>query len=403
MTSIQAGASVPAGDKKHLHYIDLVRVLTVALVIAVHVLGQETLPGTVTAGALLSVGHVSREVFFLLTAFVLTYTYRGKAPKPVSFWRKRFLFVGVPYLAWSLIYFLADTPDLNPVGPALETFVQTVLHATARYHLYFLLVSMQAYLVFPLIRLLLKATRRHHFVLLGLSAAYQVVFYLAVQRNWSIGAPTWLLRQPDAWLTSYLGFVIAGGIAAWHAEELVAWTRARIGWVYTGAITTVGIGLAVYLGEVFIGGQNPLIASDVFQPVVVLESFGVAWLFLALGLRWEDRGRRGGRLIRTGGDASFGVYLAHPLLIQGLFMATSALGLTALAQQAPTVAVLVEMAVFVPLLYLGAGLLAAAFRRTPLSLALSGRARLRPQRAPVPMRIPLPFSNSPLPTQGGTS
>src|SRR6201999_1653030 len=102
-------------DKKHLHYIDLVRVLTVALVIAVHVLGQETLPATVTAGALLAVGHVSREVFFLLTAFVLTYTYRGKAPKPVPFWRKRFLYVGVPYLAWSLIYFLADTPQLNPV------------------------------------------------------------------------------------------------------------------------------------------------------------------------------------------------------------------------------------------------------------------------------------------------
>ena len=390
-------------QKRHLHYIDLVRVLTVALVIAVHVLGQEELPGTVTAGALLAVGHVSREVFFLLTAFVLTYTYRGKAPKPVPFWRKRFLFVGVPYLAWSLIYFLADTPQLNPIGPALDVFVQTVLHATARYHLYFLLVSMQVYLVFPLIRLLLKATRSYHPILLGLAGFYQIVFYLAVQRNWSIGPLTWLLRQPDAWLTSYAGFVIAGGIAAWHAEELVEWTRARMRWVFTGAIATIGIGLAVYFGEVFIGGQNPLIASDVFQPAVVLESIGVAWLFLALGLRWEDRGRPAGKLIRAGGDASFGIYLAHPLLIQGLFMATSALGLTALARQAPTAGVLVEMVVFVPLLYLGSGLLAAAFRRTPFSLALAGRARLRPKPAPIPVRVPLPFSNHPLPTHGGTS
>lgn len=389
--------------KRHLHYIDLVRVLTVALVIAVHVLGQETLPATLTAGALLTVGHVSREVFFLLTAFVLTYTYRNRAPKPVSFWRRRFLFVGVPYLAWSLIYFLADSPDLNPIGPALNVFVQTVLHATARYHLYFLLVSMQVYLVFPLIRMLLRATRKHHPALLGLAGLYQVVLYLAVQRNWSIGPLTWLLRQPDAWLTSYLGFVIVGGVAAWHAEELVRWTRARMRWVRTGAATTIGIGLAAYFGQVFVGGQNPLIASDVFQPVMVLESVGVAWAFLAFGLRWEDRGRPAAALIKTGGDASFGIYLAHPLLIQGLFMITSAVGLTALAQHAPTVAVLVEMVVFVPLLYLAAGVLTAGFRRTPLSLALAGRARSRPAPEPVPGHVPLPFSNRPLPTHGGAS
>lgn len=397
-----AAAAPPAG-KQHLHYIDLVRVLTVALVIAVHVLGQEALPGTVTAGALLAVGHVSREVFFLLTAFVLAYTYRSKPVRPLSFWRKRFLYVGLPYLAWSLIYFLADSPDLNPLGPALQTFADTVLHATARYHLYFLLVSMQIYLVFPLIRALLKATRRHHLILLAVAGAYQILFYLAVQENWSVGPFTWLLRPPDAWLTSYLGFVIAGGVAAWHAQTLADWTRKRMSWVFTAAAATIVAGLAVYFGEVLLGGQNPLVASDVFQPVVVIESVGVAWAFLALGLRWQDRGRRAGRLIHAGADASFGIYLAHPLLIQGLFMLTSAVGVTALAQRDPTVAVLVEMVVFVPLLYLASGLLAAGFRRTPFSLLLAGRARLRPRPVPVTDRIPLPFTNRPLPTQGGTS
>ena len=397
-----AAAAPPAG-KQHLHYIDLVRVLTVALVIAVHVLGQEALPGTVTAGALLAVGHVSREVFFLLTAFVLAYTYRSKPVRPLSFWRRRFLYVGLPYLAWSLIYFLADSPDLNPLGPALQTFADTVLHATARYHLYFLLVSMQIYLVFPLIRALLKATRRHHLILLAVAGACQILFYLAVQENWSVGPFTWLLRPPDAWLTSYLGFVIAGGVGAWHAQALADWTRKRMSWVFTAAAATIVAGLAVYFGEVFLGGQNPLVASDVFQPVVVIESVGVAWAFLALGLRWQDRGRRAGRLIHAGADASFGIYLAHPLLIQGLFMLTSAVGVTALAQRDPTVAVLVEMVVFVPLLYLASGLLAAGFRRTPFSLLLAGRARLRPRPVPVTDRIPLPFTNRPLPTQGGTS
>jgi peptidoglycan/LPS O-acetylase OafA/YrhL len=388
---------------RHLHYIDLVRVLTVALVIAVHVLGQEQLPPTLTAGALLAVGHVSREVFFLLTAFVLVYTYRSRPVRPFSFWRKRFLYVGVPYVAWSLIYFLADNAQLDPVSAALATFGRSLLDGAARYHLYFLLVSMQIYLFFPLIRALLKATKRYHIVLVGLAAAYQVLFYLAVQRQWDIGPFSWLVRSPDEWLTSYLGFVIAGGIAAWHAEALADWTRAHLRWVFTGAWVTIGIGLAVYFGEVLLGGQNPLIASDVFQPVTVIESLGVAWAFLGLGLRWQDRGRAAGKLIRAGGDASFGIYLAHPLLIQALFMGTSAIGLDALAQQAPTVAALVEMVVFVPLVYLASGLLAVGFRRTPVSLALAGRGRLRPKPVPIPARVPLPFTNRPLPTRGGTS
>jgi peptidoglycan/LPS O-acetylase OafA/YrhL len=382
--------------KQHLHYVDLVRVLTVALVIAVHLLGQEQLPPTLAAGALLAVGHVSREVFFLLTAFVLVYTYRNRPVRPLSFWRRRFLYVGVPYVAWSLIYFLADNAQLDPVSSALLTFGQSLLDGAARYHLYFLLVSMQIYLVFPLIRALLNATRRHHMVLLGLACAYQIFVYLAVQRGFWFG-------QPDPWLTSYLGFVLAGGIAAWHTEALVAWTRARMRRVFTGCLVTIGIGLAVFFGEVFIGGQNPLVASDVFQPVTVIESVGVAWAFLALGLRWQDRGRRAGKLVHAGADASFGIYLAHPLLIQGLFIGTSAIGLTSLAQRAPTVAVLVEMVVFVPLLYLAAGLLAVWLRHTPFSLALAGRARVRPEPAPVPARVPLPFTNRPLPTQGGMS
>jgi peptidoglycan/LPS O-acetylase OafA/YrhL len=383
-------------QKGHLHYIDLVRVLTVALVVAVHLLGQEPLPPTLTAGALLAVGHVSREVFFLLTAFVLVYTYRNRPVRPLSFWRKRLLYVGVPYVAWSLIYFLADNARLDPVSSALLTFGQSLLDGAARYHLYFLLVSMQIYLVFPLIRALINATRRHHRVLLGLAGAYQILVYLLVQRGFWFG-------PPDAWLTSYLGFVLAGGIAAWHADTLVAWTRARMRWVFTGCLVTIGIGLAVYYGEVFIGGQNPLIASDVFQPVTVIESVGVAWAFLALGLRWQDRGRRAGKLVRAGADASFGIYLAHPLLIQGLFIGTSAIGLTSPAQQAPTVAVLVEMVVFVPLLYLASGLLAVGLRHTPFSLALAGRDRPRPKPAPVAVRVPLPFTNRPLPTQGGMS
>ena len=65
--------SESAGGRRHLEAVDVVRVAMIAGVIAVHVLAYTTSPTDVTVGAVTALLHVNREVFFLLTAFVLTF------------------------------------------------------------------------------------------------------------------------------------------------------------------------------------------------------------------------------------------------------------------------------------------------------------------------------------------
>lgn len=359
--------------REHLHYVDLIRVLTIGLVIGTHVLALEPIAPTIGLGAVTIVFHVSREVFFLLTAFVLTYSTARRKPHWPSFWRKRFLLVAVPYFTWTVLYFLADGPPLRA-----SVFWQDLLTGTARYHLYFLLVSMQIYLVFPLIRGLLRVTRGYHRALLAASAVFQVLFSLFVQKGWTAGVLTGWLHFPDALLPSYLGYVVAGAIAGTHREELVAWTRANFRMVLAGCCGTIAVGVGVYLGQVLIGGETPLAASGVWQPAVVVESAGIALAFLVLGLRWQDRGLSGRRLVGSTSDASFGVYLIHPLVLQYLLTGAAATGLVTLAGAlSPALVLVLMVAVLVPLVYLLAGLTAAALRRTPASLALAGRARRR--------------------------
>ncbi len=109
-----------------------------------------------------------------------------------------------------------------------------------------------------------------------------------------------------------------------------------------------------------------------------MEGVAIAWTFLALGLALQHRGTPWRRSVRAASDASFGVYLAHPLLLQGLLAASAATGLTAVAGRLPGLLVTaVSMVVVVPLLYLSCAVLAEAARRTPLSLPLTGRARRR--------------------------
>jgi hypothetical protein len=132
-----------------------------------------------------------------------------------------------------------------------------------------------------------------------------------------------------------------------------------------------------------VGGQPAWSVSSVFQPVVVVESVAVAWTYLALGLAWQHRGAPAGRLVRAAAEASFGVYLAHPLLLQGLLLLTAGTGLSSLAARAPGgLVTAVSMAVVVPLIYLTCMVFAELMRRTPLSLPLTGRAR---RRTPEPI------------------
>src|SRR5207237_1247492 len=141
-----------------LHAVDLMRVLTVALVVGVHTVTHVPVKDTVAAGALTVVFHSSREIFFVVTALVLMHGYGRRAVRWTDFWRRRYLCVAVPYAVWTLVYMLADGHWRDPLGAFLHTLGGDLLTGGAKYQLYFLLVSMQIYLCFPAIRWLIRAT-----------------------------------------------------------------------------------------------------------------------------------------------------------------------------------------------------------------------------------------------------
>jgi peptidoglycan/LPS O-acetylase OafA/YrhL len=387
VTDVPTPGAARSPTKTHVDAVDVVRVLTVALVIAVHVVSQQPGGIGVTNGAALTVMHVSRQVFFLLTTFVLVHSYRDHPPPRWSvFWRRRYLLVGVPYLVWSAVYFLADGHRLWPAGPALADFAHDAVEGTARYHLYFLLVTMQVYLVFPLLLGLLYGTRRWHGWLLAAAVAYQVAVYTAIAHQVTLGPLGGWLRNPGSFLPSYLGFVVIGGIAACHTDRFLGWTHGHARWIYAGCAVAIAAGVAVFLLQVLRYRQPAWATSSVFQPVVVAESLAIAWAYLALGLAWQHRGTPARRLVRASAEASFGVFLSHPLLLQGLLLLSAATGLSALAERAPDgLVTAASMLIVVPLIYLTCAVFSELVRRTPLSLPVIGRSRRgvpRPQPRP---------------------
>jgi len=168
-------------------------------------------------------------------------------------------------------------------------------------------------------------------------------------------------------------------------------------------------GLASYVYDVSFRLLPPLVASEVFQPAVTVESASVLLGLFALGVWWADRlptpqsphprvppAERGGwspaisrgsrarprwlvRAVRAGSDASFGIYLAHPLVLQGLLAIAGLTGLLAWMLQLPGRDVLaIGLLVALPLVIAITWPVVWLARRSPLSLPFAGRQAERP-------------------------
>jgi peptidoglycan/LPS O-acetylase OafA/YrhL len=357
--------------------LDVVRLLAFSAVIAVHALAFTELPDDEGAAGAMMLLEFGREVFLALTGLVLVYAAKDRPVRAWAFWRRRFPLVAIPYLAWTLIYWA-----LTPGGhPSLTTLGTDLLDANAEYHLYFLLLTMQLYLVFPLLMRFVKATEHRAGVVLAAVAGLNLAWLATVQY---VPAPAgaggfWWTHAYEL-LPTYAMYVLAGAYAARHFERLralVAQQRARL--VVAAAAAAI-VAEAIY--AVQLSAMAPRSANAVVQPAMAASCVAAIIALYLVGLRWASGKRRGEALVRLGSEISFGVYLAHPLVLQVLL--DHGLGNGQQSVPAPVATALAAVGAAG-----GAIAVCLVLRRTPAAPVLTGRPRvplrrsLRPQLAPT--------------------
>jgi peptidoglycan/LPS O-acetylase OafA/YrhL len=373
-------------SRRHLYELDVVRALTMVGVVGVHTISWTTNPASDSAGALTILLHFTRESFFTLMAFVLIFSYRQRPVTWRTFWAKRFPFVVTPYLAWTAIY-LGITNGFwqQSHENQIRQFDTAALNGTAWYHLYFLLVTLQIYLLFPLILLLVQSTRRHHVAVVATSLVVQLAA-MSLAQYWTghrgeIGQ--WLWNHKNSLVISYQFFVVLGAVAACHVEELLTFFRSHQRGIWAGITATLALTIGWYTVGLFIG-EAPLVSSAVFQPAEVLWSIAAVSALVAAGVRWADvrasvaaqcSKHPGGRVIPLLSRTSFGIFLVHPLVLNALVVLGFVSGLRA---QLPD---LVAYAIVWPLVLVIATAFAMVAGRTPLSVILTGRRRTAVRRS----------------------
>jgi surface polysaccharide O-acyltransferase-like enzyme len=319
--------------RPYIYELDLMRPVTAVTVVAVHVLAftlylNDTAAGVQVQNGIITSVHFTREVFMFITALALTYVYFGRPFSAKRFWTKRSIGVVVPYCIWSIAYTWVNTSQHSPAA-FVRAALFDILTGNASYQLYYILLTLQLYLVLPLFLLLLKHIQKHPWMALLISFALQVLVmyfdYRYIQQGSFASSGVWQIvaAYQDRFLLTYQFYFILGGLAALHLKQARAFVLSHGKWILSGFVLTLAALWVHFLLQVDVYHESQGYATSVLQPMMTFYSPVVIVLLCWLSSRWagwkDQQGHpKGYRFWHSLSDASFGIYLVHAFILTAL-------------------------------------------------------------------------------------
>lgn len=261
--------------------------------------------------------------FIALSSFVLFYNYidRPLDRKLIArFYQRRMLYIVVPYIAFSLFYFvmlhLMYYPDRS-LTDTISSFVSKLFTGKAYTHLYFVFINMQFYLMFPLFLWIFKRYSKLTKWLIPLSLLIQWGFIIANKYSFQ-------LDNRGSWSLSYFSYYMLGATIGIFYPQLKRWIVIQRDSFTSGRLVGLGLLWTIWLGSglvhVFLWYQTRMYNSsystlwyELFYNLYSLTSIVVliqiAFIIYRDGYSWL------GRMLAHLGSMSFGIYLIHPFFL----------------------------------------------------------------------------------------
>ncbi len=320
----QATAATQDGRKERLLALDVLRALAAVAVVAIHV----TAPALAAAQPTVSFPAAGSRTFWLaaflnqwarfsIPAFVLIsgvalfYSYGDRPLKTADFLRRRVTAVAVPYLFWSAFYLLLTTwVGGLPWAGLARRFGLALLQGTAMYQLYFVVLILQFYLIFPLLRPLGRSRLLPYLVALALGFQYWLMARAGSPQGWGPQPPAVqaILHWQDRLFPWWLGYFAVGAWLGTNLQRGRAWGRR---W-WPGLVGADVVLLAALLWEFAVRlrlpGAGAGWAASGFRPLAYIYALVTCAAVLAVGLPLT-------LMLRDLARFSLGIYLVHPLVL----------------------------------------------------------------------------------------
>ncbi|GIO29859.1 MULTISPECIES: acyltransferase [Paenibacillus] len=269
-------------------------------------------------------------VFIFITGMVLFYNYDGQL-RFGSFLRKRFSDILVPYILWSAVYFTVGTGWGGDVGQRAGTWAANLVTGKNSYHLWYIVMIFQFYLLFPVLRLLMReCAKRVPFKwraaalagagLLCLLLVYNLFRISGMMADADIPFLTpFFTAYADRNFLYFAFYFILGAAAGMAPERWTYWlNRGKAAYL---AVFAVLFGYYTYVTVRSFSSPDGLHISfnglSLLRPLMTLFLICSIFVFYAWSKTWTEAAGPISRKVMNGlGRYSYGAYLAHALMLR---------------------------------------------------------------------------------------
>ncbi|HJV45142.1 MAG TPA: acyltransferase [Bacillota bacterium] len=307
-------------NRKKIDYLDVFRCVAILAVVAIHTTSQPVtqlsldrwlyrLSYVINTGSQFAV-----PAFLFLSGMILTYNYEPKWNRDMmkSFFRKRLQYIIAPYFIWSFFYFLYVSMSSSVPLLSFKTwaiFIFRFLTGNNYFHLYFILVIFQFYILFPFLMNLMKRSTIFRNHLIGWAIGFQIFYFL-----WD----HYIMQIPwkGETIFTYALFVMIGMHAGLDYDTFIEKLRKRKG-ILIGLTILFAV---LHLGNIWLhmvnvlsfGKWNSYVYNILYYGYVSLCCLSLLYVSSVVGTMKN----RMVVLLNSIGATSFGIYFMHPLIIE---------------------------------------------------------------------------------------
>lgn len=290
--------------KTRVSEIDVLKGIAIIAVLTIHTTSNAVVTLEKSSLSYILFTSINRLAQFAVPAFIfasamlLTYNYSDKLDIGV-FYKKRFKNVIFPYISWIVIYGAYLVVRYHMPLKSILT-VQNLLLGGMFYHMYFIVIIVQLYLLFPLLLYLYKLINKNIYTVVISIVLLQIADILLFRH----------LGNSSVLFITYISFFVAG---MYIGDNIKTWIKNH---TLEGIISLI---ISIILGYLFVrisflSFAGKAVNDDLYNLHWYTYTLMASIFFMALSTPILKLHYLSMILIKAG-KLSFGIYLMHPLVL----------------------------------------------------------------------------------------
>lgn len=249
------------------------------------------------------ISRFGTPLFAVISGFLLYNSLLRGSFSTGRFIKSRLYKIVIPFLIWSFVYFWVRNypfPWLENGKPVSE-FITRFLLGDAFYHLYFIIVVLQFYLLFLLLRF---AKTKEWLITLTVLSFFINYFYIGNRFEVSNGFLNAFFNH-RAFIFNWIFFFFLGGLFAYYWQPVVGWLRKNV--KLLAVLSIIVVVFSVYEYTEFGMYSSTRVANLFNIPVIFLFLAGMYFVF--------NQFEKVRSFFIHIGNLSMGIYLVHSLVL----------------------------------------------------------------------------------------